>query len=188
MQTKDKKARSIGAIAIAIAMIAPDANAAMSVQRPAFVTGVPINLTADIPDADLYLADHRHWRRGDRDREYRHGKRHRDRYRDGDDWDRPRYKRGYRGSRYYRRGYRRDNDGWWFPLAAFALGAILLNQQNQRPRYNQTYSNWNHIPAGNMAAHDNWCLQRYRSYDRTSKTFQPYNGPRRYCNSPYDLL
>lgn len=35
-------------------------------------------------------------------------------------------------------------------------------------------------------AHVNWCLNRYRSYDPRSDTFQPYRGPRRRCNSPYD--
>jgi hypothetical protein len=31
-----------------------------------------------------------------------------------------------------------------------------------------------------------WCQNRYRSYRRSSDTFQPYNGPRRRCNSPYN--
>ena len=34
-------------------------------------------------------------------------------------------------------------------------------------------------------AHVNWCYNRYRSYDARSNTFQPYNGPRRACYSPY---
>jgi hypothetical protein len=33
--------------------------------------------------------------------------------------------------------------------------------------------------------HHNWCLDRYRSYDGRTDTFQPYNGPRRRCVSPY---
>ncbi|MCF3594275.1 BA14K family protein [Rhodobacteraceae bacterium LMO-12] len=115
--------------------------------------------------------------------------RNRDRVRNDNHRDRDRYKRGYRGSREHRPGYRRDNDGWWYPVAAFALGAIILNQQlnNQQPS-NQRSSGWSHIPARNMHAHDDWCDRKYRSYDRRSKTFQPYNGPRKYCNSPYDRL
>ncbi|MFD2258907.1 BA14K family protein [Chelativorans composti] len=30
-----------------------------------------------------------------------------------------------------------------------------------------------------------WCAQRYRSYRAYDNTFQPYNGPRRPCRSPY---
>jgi hypothetical protein len=44
-------------------------------------------------------------------------------------FDRPSYNRagyynGYRGSREWRRGHRYHN-GWWFPLAAFATGALV---------------------------------------------------------------
>tara|TARA_R110000787_G_scaffold243552_2_gene349562 strand:- start:398 stop:964 length:567 start_codon:yes stop_codon:yes gene_type:complete len=187
MQTKFKKARTVEVIIIAMAMIATDANAAIEIRPPASVTGTPIDLAADIPYPDVFLTDHRKKRHVERNRGQRLRERERDRYRADQRWDRPRYKRGYRGSREYRKGYRRDNDGWWYPLAAFALGAIILNQQNQRSTNTQTNRNWDHIPAGNMTAHDNWCAQRYRSYDRASKTFQPYNGPRKYCNSPYDL-
>lgn len=35
-------------------------------------------------------------------------------------------------------------------------------------------------------AHVNWCLNRYRSYDPRTDTFQPYQGPRKPCNSPFD--
>ncbi|WP_299559202.1 BA14K family protein [uncultured Sulfitobacter sp.] len=97
------------------------------------------------------------------------------------------YRNGYRGSRAARRGYRRDSDGFWYPLAAFALGAVILNElNNNQPQRQVTTRGWSHIPAGNLAAHDAWCDQKYRSYRRSDKTFQPYNGPRRYCNSPYD--
>ncbi|TPJ52328.1 BA14K family protein [Mesorhizobium sp. B2-6-4] len=29
------------------------------------------------------------------------------------------------------------------------------------------------------------CYDHYRSYRRSDNTFQPYNGPRRQCRSPY---
>ena len=35
------------------------------------------------------------------------------------------------------------------------------------------------------AAHYRWCEARYRSYRVRDNTFQPYNGPRRQCISPY---
>ncbi|WP_428697880.1 BA14K family protein [Stappia sp.] len=34
-------------------------------------------------------------------------------------------------------------------------------------------------------AHYNWCSRRYRSYRPGDNSFQPYNGPRRACISPY---
>ncbi|MCP4129056.1 MAG: BA14K family protein, partial [Gammaproteobacteria bacterium] len=34
-------------------------------------------------------------------------------------------------------------------------------------------------------AHLDWCYNRYRSYRDRDNTFQPYNGPRRQCISPY---
>ncbi|MBN8934661.1 MAG: BA14K family protein, partial [Rhizobium pusense] len=38
---------------------------------------------------------------------------------------------------------------------------------------------------GGRRAHVNWCANRYRSYRAYDNTFQPYNGPRRQCVSPY---
>ncbi|TIM82747.1 MAG: BA14K family protein, partial [Mesorhizobium sp.] len=76
--------------------------------------------------------------------------------------------------RYYRPGYRRYND-FWFPLAAFATGALItgaiINNQSRR------------IYRGD--AHVEWCYSRYRSYRAYDNTFKPYYGPRRQCISPY---
>ena len=54
--------------------------------------------------------------------------------------------------------------------------------------YYPGYSNGGYYPrryyrTGN--AHERWCYSRYRSYRAWDNTFQPYNGPRRQCNSPY---
>ena len=82
------------------------------------------------------------------------------------------YFNGHRGYDGPRRGYREYN-GRWFPLAAFAAGALItgaiINQQAPR--------------AGN--AHVGWCYDRYISYRAYDNSFQPYNGPRRQCYSPY---
>lgn len=82
------------------------------------------------------------------------------------------YYNGYRGYRERRPGYRQYN-GFWFPLGAFAAGAILGGALNDQPavRYG--------------GRHTEWCLNRYRSYDVRSNTFQPNYGPRKACNSPY---
>ena len=81
---------------------------------------------------------------------------------------------GHRGYRHYRHGYRRHGD-YWFPLAAFATGALItgaiVNSENNR------------VYRGD--AHVQWCYDRYRSYRASDNTFQPYNGPRQQCISPY---
>ncbi len=41
-------------------------------------------------------------------------------------------------------------------------------------------------PAPGMgSSHVAWCANRYRSYRAYDNTFQPYNGPRQQCYSPY---
>lgn len=81
------------------------------------------------------------------------------------------YYNGHRGYYERRRGYRRYN-GAWFPLGAFAAGAIIGGAVADRPvRYG--------------GSHVEWCANRYRSYRAYDNTYQPYNGPRRQCNSPY---
>jgi len=102
------------------------------------------------------------WRRHSKDRMHRRGD------------NRPGYWRGHRGSRHWRPGYRRHGD-LWFPLAAFATGAIISGAiANNAGR---TYRGDD--------AHVSWCYDRYRSYRESDNTFQPYNGPRQQCVSPY---
>lgn len=93
--------------------------------------------------------------------------------------DGPRYgwHNGHRGYRHHRPGYRYHN-GFWFPAGAFIAGAIIggaLNNATQPPRYYR----------GGGSAHVSWCYNRYRSYREYDNTFQPYNGPRQQCYSPY---
>jgi hypothetical protein len=105
-------------------------------------------------------------------------------YREGGRWQRgyerrgnDHYYNGQRGYREHRRGYRQYN-GFWFPPAAFIAGAIIggaINSQQPPVRVVR--------PAGN--AHVQWCYDRYRSYRASDNTFQPYNGPRQACYSPY---
>ncbi|MBN8931154.1 MAG: BA14K family protein [Rhizobium pusense] len=94
---------------------------------------------------------------------------------------RERYYNGHRGYRDRRPGYR-YHEGYWFPLAAFAAGAVIGGAV-AAPRYVKP------VPApaaGNLnPRHYDWCATRYRSYDSYSNTFQPYNGPRQQCLSPY---
>jgi hypothetical protein len=89
-------------------------------------------------------------------------------YRQGDYY----YYNGYRGFRERRRGYREYN-GIWFPAAAFVAGALITGAITADR-------------ARSSNAHEEWCYDRYRSYRAYDNTFQPYNGPRRQCYSPYD--
>ena len=90
------------------------------------------------------------------------------------------YMNGHRGYRDYRPGYRQYDD-FWFPAGAFVAGALIGSALNQpryaEPRYSAT------TRYGN--SHVQWCYDRYRSYRASDNSFQPYNGPRQQCYSPY---
>lgn len=94
---------------------------------------------------------------------------------------------GYRGYRYNRPGYRHYN-GYWYPLAAFGAGAIIggaiaAPRYYEQPRYYEPAPRYRAYRAS--SAHVSWCANRYRSYRAYDNTFQPYNGPRQLCYSPY---
>lgn len=92
-----------------------------------------------------------------------------------------RYFNGHRGSRHQRPGWRRHNDAW-FPPAAFIAGAIIggiISNEMARPQ--PVYRGRVSLSEG----HIRWCYNQYRSYRASDNTFQPYNGPRRECRSPY---
>jgi hypothetical protein len=111
----------------------------------------------------------------------------------GRDYGRPGYYGGYRGYREHRPNHR-YRDGYWYPLAAFAAGAIIGGAIAQprpepryvpAPRYVPEYRAPAPVRAGLNPRHYEYCAARYRSYDSYSNTFQPYEGPRQQCLSPY---
>ena len=75
------------------------------------------------------------------------------------DWDRRDHRPHYRGSGFY---------------LGFNFGTPAYRYVEPRRYYR---------PAGD--AHVRWCYNRYRSYRAWDNSFQPYNGPRRQCRSPY---
>lgn len=79
------------------------------------------------------------------------------------------YYNGYRGYRDHRAGYRQYN-GFWFPQSAFSFSFSIGNDRGS---------------VRLSSKHVNWCENRYRSYRASDNTFQPYNGPRQQCYSPY---
>lgn len=91
------------------------------------------------------------------------------------------YYNGHRGSREYRRGYRQYN-GWWFPPAAFVAGAIIGGAIAGQPAVTAPPV---YAPVRLSAAHVNWCTSRWKSYRVSDNSYQPYDGPRQACVSPY---
>lgn len=86
------------------------------------------------------------------------------------------YYNGYRGYRERRKGYRYHN-GFWFPLAAFAAGAIIGGSSQAPTRV---------APGRYSARHYAWCEQRYKTYRASDNTYVANRaGERRFCNSPY---
>lgn len=81
----------------------------------------------------------------------------------------------YYGGRHWRRGHHGHAGAI---IGGFAAGAIIGGALAQ-PRYAEPRR---YVGGG---SHVNWCYSRYRSYRAYDNTFQPYNGPRRQCYSPY---
>ena len=90
----------------------------------------------------------------------------------------PGYWNGHHGYRDQRPGYRRHSDGWWYPMAAFGVGALIGGAIANQPR--------EVAPPHLSTSHLRWCEDRYRSYRASDNTFQPYEGPRQQCLSPYN--
>jgi len=91
------------------------------------------------------------------------------------------YYNGHRGHREYRRGYRHYN-GWWFPPAAFVAGAIIGGAIANQPAAAAPPV---YAPVRLSPEHVNWCTNRWKSYRVSDNSYQPYNGPRQACVSPY---
>jgi hypothetical protein len=94
----------------------------------------------------------------------------------GHRWRRDNWRRGYRDNWRWRHNYRRHygGSGIYFGLGGFGIG----------PAFNDYYYTPRRAYRGG-SAHVRWCYNRYRSYRAWDNTFQPYNGPRRQCLSPY---
>lgn len=108
----------------------------------------------------IRVRDNRNWDRGDRDG--------RGRFENRGGYG---YYNGVRGYRDRRPGYRQYN-GFWFPSTAFSIG-IIVNPDRGR---NTVRLSQRHLE---------WCEDRYRSYRASDNSFQPNNGPRQQCISPY---
>ncbi|WP_309086059.1 BA14K family protein [Chelativorans sp.] len=148
-----------GLVALGLTFVSPPAQASAFSTANAAANPVAAEQAAA---SDLVEVSHRrrHWDG--------HHRWHRHR-----DWDRHRYWR-HRGPR----------AGFFFE---FGTGSFRYGPSyHVRPPY---YYRPRYVvprPAyGLSQAHVNWCYARYRSYRPYDNSFQPYNGPRRACISPY---
>lgn len=117
--------------------------------------------------------DRRDWNRGDWNRRNWSG-RH---WNGGDDW---RWRRHHYRGRYY-------DDAAGAAILGLGLGLGLGSTYNNYNYYEAPPRRYyRHYRAGRLSsAHVQWCYNRYRSYRAYDNTFQPYNGPRQQCLSPY---
>jgi BA14K-like protein len=111
---------------------------------------------------------------------------------DGDRHWRPDWNDGrrYYGRRHYGRHYRRNyyrdyygpryGSGIYFDFYA-PYRYYAPSYQYYEPEYYQP----RRVYRSGGSAHVQWCYNRYRSYRAWDNTYQPYNGPRRQCWSPY---
>ena len=85
--------------------------------------------------------------------------------------------------RHYHGGY--YDDGASAAILGLGLGLGLGSMYNNYNYYDAPPPR-RYYRAGRLSsAHVQWCYNRYRSYRAWDNTFQPYNGPRRQCYSPY---
>jgi hypothetical protein len=94
--------------------------------------------------------------------------------------------------RHYRDNYYRQRSGIYFGLGIAPsygdadpyydgyYGDPYYSEPVYRPRVIQR-----RVYRSGGSAHVQWCYNRYRSYRAWDNTFQPYNGPRQQCYSPY---
>lgn len=84
-------------------------------------------------------------------------------------------------------------------MGAIVGAAIIADQRNRHSyrrsdrRYRHSYRRsdrrYRRPPRRRVrraGGHESWCYSRYRSYRAWDNTYQPYNGRRRQCISPYN--
>lgn len=103
-------------------------------------------------------------------------------WRGGRHWDGNRHWRGNRhwqGRRHWRgdaRRYHRRHYRPYYGGSGIYFDFAVPSYRYYAPR---------RVYRGGGSAHVRWCHNRYRSYRAWDNTYQPYNGPRRQCWSPY---
>ncbi|AQX22020.1 BA14K-like protein [Bartonella sp. CDC_skunk] len=98
---------------------------------------------------------------------------------------------GFKGYRHYRHGYRKYNDGWWYPEKAFVaytssdvknMPRKIISAQNDK---STTSFVLEEKKLWNMKQHIAYCKAHYRSYTQSDNSYQPFHGPRKQCFSSF---
>jgi hypothetical protein len=108
---------------------------------------------------------------------------------------------GWHGGGWHGGGWHRGHDYYYGGVGAGILGGLIVGSALASPYYDCGYYGCGSYYYGPRvvyrprviyrtrgrlsAAHVQWCYDRYRSYRAYDNTYQPYNGPRRQCYSPY---
>ena len=93
-----------------------------------------------------------------------------------------------RGRRIERRRDRRRDRGRVAAgiVGGLIVGGLIANAARRGPVYAAPAPVYRAPRYSYGPRHHDWCYARYRSYRASDGTYQPYHGPRRRCNSPYD--
>jgi hypothetical protein len=98
----------------------------------------------------------------------------------------------YRHDNWRRSHNWRRNDNWrrhdnhWRSRDFYRGSGVYFGLGFGGPAYRTYVEPRRYYRAGRLSrAHVQWCYNRYRSYRAYDNTFQPYNGPRQQCYSPY---
>lgn len=140
-------------------------------------TALPWSAGGSAGPENLVQVQHR-WQ-NDRSRSQRGINEYRDQDRrfrqDGRGYDR----RGSRPDPRRPRPVERQSRGPDLPSALLGaiVGGIIVNQYQSGSRAQ--------APVGLSQRHIDWCRDRWRSYRVSDNSYQPYQGPRRVCVSPY---
>ncbi|MBX9464815.1 MAG: BA14K family protein [Aquamicrobium sp.] len=154
----------VAAFAFAAAVCLGLGSGAMASPAAALNTAPAIGDSAQKPTIQLVQGENERWmqnRRNWRDNDRRGGD-----WRDRRDWRERRHRDWRDDDRWrYRRHYR--------PRPTIEFHVAPAPRYRPRPGYRLS------------AAHYRWCEARWRSYRAYDNSYQPYNGPRRECVSPY---
>ena len=95
--------------------------------------------------------------------------------------------RNWSGRRWYGRDYDYDDywDNWWPGYSTGLLFSFGLPAYGYYDPYRYGTSRRVYRTYALSADHVAWCYDRWRSYREADNSYQPYNGPRRRCRSPY---
>ena len=98
-------------------------------------------------------------------------------------WNDNNWNNNNRWDNYPRRHVRRHSGPSIYLGLGIAPALRYVEPRYVEPRYVQPRRVYR--STGLSQSHVNWCYDRYRSYRAYDNSFQPYNGPRQQCWSPY---